>query len=97
GNDNVVISVISSVADMLAEGEAMHHCVYGAGYYRKKDSLILSARDKDGKRLETIEVNLRTFQVEQSRAVCNKTSARHHEILDLMQKNMHLIRAAAVS
>ena len=97
GNDNVVISVITSVADMLAEGEAMHHCVYGAGYYRKKDSLILSARDKDGKRLETIEVNLRTFQVEQSRAVCNSTSPRHHEILDLMQKNMHLIRAAAVS
>ena len=46
GDDNILISVITSVADMYAEGEAMHHCVYTNGYYKKPDSLILSARDR---------------------------------------------------
>lgn len=97
GNDDVIISVLTSVADIAEEGKVMHHCVFEAGYHYKPHSLILSARDSDGNRLETIEVNLRTFTVEQSRARCNGTSPRHDEILDLMRRNMHLIRAAAAS
>lgn len=94
GNDNISIAVIRSVAEIAEEGEAMHHCVFDAEYYRKSDSLILSARDRNGTRLETIEVNLRTFKVVQSRTKFNKTSDFHAEILSLMQQNMHLIRRA---
>lgn len=93
GNDSIVVSVIQSVAALIEEGEAMHHCV--ASYRRKKESLILSARDREGKRIETVEVNLKTFKVVQSRAVCNGTSERHNEIVALVEKNMHLIRRAA--
>lgn len=92
GTEDITITVIQSVADMEAEGKAMHHCVYNAGYYKRDDSLILSARDAEGNRLETIEVNLRTFAVEQSRAKCNQVSPRHKEILQLMRQNMGKIK-----
>lgn len=97
GNDNIRISVIQSVADMVEEGQAMHHCVFAAGYYKKKNSLILSARDAEGRRLETIEVSLGTFKVLQSRAKCNGTSPQHAEILELMARNMDKIINAAKS
>ena len=85
------IQVIQSVAEFLEEGTEMHHCVFANEYYKKKDSLILSAKVA-GKRKETIEVNLKTFKVVQSRAVCNKNSEYHDKIIELMNKNMNLIR-----
>lgn len=91
GNDNIIISAIKSVAEMMEEGDAMHHCVFHGGYYKKADSLILSAKDKDGKRIETIEVNLNTYKVVQSRGVCNQNTPHHEEILRLMEKNMNKI------
>ena len=72
----------------------MHHCVFENEYYKKKDSLILSAR-VNGERMETVEVSLKTFQVIQSRAVCNHTSAYHNRIIELVNRNMGLIRRAA--
>lgn len=95
GNEDIIISVVQSVADIAEEGKEMHHCVYAAGYYKKEHSLILSAKDAQGNRLETIEVNLKNFTVSQSRARFNKTSPHHDEILKLLQQNMPLIRKAA--
>lgn len=95
GDEEVTIAVITSVADMAEEGAAMHHCVYTARYFNKPESLILSARDSSGKRLETVEVNLKTFQVVQSRAKCNETTAYHDRILNLIDRNIHLIRQAS--
>ena len=63
----------------------MHHCVFGLQYYNKQTSLLLSARDTDGHRLETIEFNLSSGKVEQSRAVCNGTSPKHKQILAMME------------
>lgn len=95
GNEDIIITVVQSVADIAEEGKVMHHCVYAAGYYKKEHSLILSAKDTQGNRLETIEVNLNTFTIAQSRAKFNKTSPHHAEILKLLQQNMPLIRKAA--
>ncbi len=95
GNENIVITVVQSVKEMAEEGAMMHHCVFGMKYYAKEKSLILSAKDKNGNRIETIEVNLDTFKVVQSRGVCNKNSPYHDEILKLMDDNMHLIRKVA--
>ncbi len=95
GNENIVISVVQSVQEMAEEGAMMHHCVFSMKYYAKEKSLILSAKDKNGNRIETIEVNLDTFKVVQSRGVCNKNSPYHDEILKLIDDNMHLIRKAA--
>lgn len=92
GNENICVTVIQSVADMVEEGEKMHHCV--GSYWDKKNSLILSAKDRNGKRIETVEVNLGTFKVVQSRGVCNENTPFHNEIINLVEKNMNLIREA---
>lgn len=76
------------------EGTAMHHCVYQMGYYKKLNSLILSAKDNQGNRIETVEVNTLTFEVVQSRGVCNSNTPQHKKIIDLVNQNMHLIKAA---
>lgn len=92
GNKHITIRVIQSVAEMADEGNEMHHCVFDSAYYKKPDSLIMTARDKRGKRLETVEISLKTYKVIQSRAKFNKHSKRHKEIIKLVEKNMHLIR-----
>lgn len=90
----IVIRPLESVTQFYLEGKEMHHCVYQNEYYRRKDCLILTAQ-KNGKRLETIEVNLKTFKIIQSRAVCNKTSDYHDKIIELVNRNMGLIRRSA--
>ena len=89
-----MITVIQSVAEMAEEGKAMHHCVYTMGYYKKDDSLILSAKDKAGNRIETIELSLKTFKVLQSRGIYNSNTESHSEILELVNRNIHLIKSA---
>lgn len=99
--NGITIEPLRSVREFMEEGEAMHHCVCDMGYYdakRHPNSLILSARDADsGKRIETIEVNTKVWQVVQSRGVCNGDSDRHAEILRMMDEFMPQIRAAAVA
>ena len=70
----------------------MHHCVFHANYYKKDDSLILSARDPAGDRLETVEFSLKTFKVIQSRARCNGISEHHNEIIALVEEHAALFR-----
>lgn len=89
--DDIVIRPLQSVSQFYQEGKAMHHCVYANEYYKRKDSLILSAKVA-GERKETIEVNLKTFSIVQSRSAFNKSSEYHARIIELMNKNMNLIR-----
>ena len=56
----------------------------------KEDSLILSATI-EGKRIENIEVSLRTLEVVQSRGVCNKNTEYHEQIVNLVNANFRLI------
>jgi hypothetical protein len=88
---NIVIKVLESVKEFLEEGQSMHHCVFSNEYYLKPNSLILSATI-DGKRIETIEVSLKSMQVIQSRGICNKNTEYHDDIIALVNKNMKLIR-----
>lgn len=92
----IQVHVLESVQEYLEEGTAMHHCVFSNAYYLKEDSLILSATI-EGRRIETIEVNLDTFKVVQSRGVCNKNTEYHKQILALMQKNMRMIAQRATA
>ena len=52
------VRVLESVAEIAEEGTLMHHCVYANAYYRKENSLILSATI-GSKRIETVEVDLK--------------------------------------
>ena len=96
GEDGIMVAVVSSVKEMAEEGAFMHHCVFTNRYYEKKDSLILSARDEQGNRLETIEVNLRTWSIMQSRGKFNHPTDRHDEIVAIVNKNMDVLKKIAV-
>ena len=86
----IQVHVLESVQEHLEEGVSMHHCVFSNAYYLKEDSLILSATI-EGKRIETIEVSLRTLEVVQSRGVCNKNTEYHKQIVNLVNANRGLI------
>ena len=85
------VHVLESVQEHLEEGVSMHHCVFNNAYYLKENSLILSATI-EGRRIETIEVNLDTLKVVQSRGVCNKNTEYHEQIVNLVNANRKLIR-----
>ena len=93
----VFISVLPSVAAFAEEGSHMHHCVFANSYYKKEDALIMSARDKMGNRLETVEVSIKNLSIVQSRAVNNGISEAHDEIISLVNKFMPEIARRANS
>lgn len=86
----IEIRVLPNVAAFAEEGEKMGHCVYKCKYYEKKDSLIMSARIK-GKRIETVEVDLKKYRVIQSQGKCDKPSKYHERILNLVENSMNEI------
>ena len=94
---DIEIKVITSLNEMYDEGKEMHHCVFANEYYKKDDSLILTAKDNNGVRLETIEVDLKTFNVVQSRSKFNGVSPQHDRIVSLVKKNMKKIKKIAVA
>ena len=86
-------SVSGDIKAFYDEGQAMHHCVFTCGYYKKDGILVLTAR-KAGVRLETIEVDTTKWRILQCRGRFNKDSAHHKEIVSLMEKNMNKLRQA---
>ncbi len=90
-DDLINVRVLTSVQEFVEEGDNMHHCVYTNNYYKKNDSLILSATI-GGKRIETIEISLNSFTIIQSRGPLNRNTEYHDRIIELVKKNMPLIR-----
>ena len=84
-NEDFTISPLKTVTEFIAEGDAMHHCVYTCGYYKRKNSLILSAKDHNGNRLATIEFDLTTMQIMQCRGLCNAKPEFDEEIRKCIQ------------
>lgn len=96
-SDNKLIIVpLKSLDEFKQEGDIMHHCVFANGYWKRSDSLILSARIGD-KRIETIEINLKTLDIVQSRGACNQNTEYHDRIIGLVKKNIGLIRKKMAS
>ena len=92
--NDLEIRVLKSVAEFMEEGKEMEHCVFANGYYdleHHPNSLILSAKE-NGKRLETIEVSLKDYYIVQCRGKNNKFTERHDEIMELVNKNMNVIK-----
>ena len=89
---NIEIRPLPTVMSVYEEGEAMHHCIYRMNYWKHPDTLLMSAKDKDGRRLESIEINLLTFSVMQSRGLQNQPTEHHEDIVALINKNMNQIK-----
>ncbi len=91
-NDGEIeVKVLESVEEYRQEAESQHICLFSAAYDQRESSLILSARI-DGRIIETIEVDLRTLRVVQSRGVCNQNTDYHDRIINLINANAHLIK-----
>lgn len=91
GNKLITIRTIQSVQEVSDIGDALHHCIYQSDYYKKKDSLLLVAVVRN-KAIETIEFSLKTFNTKQARGLQNRPSKYHKAIVELMNKNVDLIR-----
>ena len=88
-DSDIEISVLDSIEAFRAEGEAMKQCVFECGYYAKSDSIILSAHDLSGRRIETVEFSIKQGKVVQSRGVCNSNTEFHERIIRLVNDNAY--------
>lgn len=84
--------VLQSVKDFYEEGKHMHHCVYKSQYYKHPYSIILSAKIGE-KRVETVEVDMRTWKVIQCFGACDKFTIYHDRIKNLVNSQMETIKA----
>lgn len=89
-SEGLNVKVLESIEEFIAESDIHHHCVYGSEYFKKKNSLILSAKVNDTP-VETVEVSLSPLKVVQSRGLQNKSTEYHDKIIKLVEDNMHLI------
>jgi hypothetical protein len=89
-NNDIIIKPLISVEEFMEEGDMLHHCIFTNEYYKKPDSLVLSAR-KDNKPLETIEVSLSKLKVVQCHGACNEPTKYHSTIMELINKNLDKI------
>lgn len=90
-SENITVKVLETVQEFMEEGDEMKHCVFASRYHEKEKSLILSAT-VEGKRVETVEVSLVDFRIVQSRGIGNKKTVYNDKIIDLVTKNLNVIR-----
>ena len=88
-DNDIEISVLDSLEAFQAEGSSLHHCVFQCEYYAKTDSVILSAHDRQGNRIETVEFSLSQGKVVQSRGQCNSNTEYHDRIIGLVNANAY--------
>lgn len=87
---NISIRPLQNVNEFKQEADAMHHCVYSMEYWNYNShpsSLILSAKDGEGRRLATIEYNTQQLSIVQCRAACNQVPERDKEIRQLINSH----------
>ncbi|WP_284653217.1 PcfJ domain-containing protein [Flavobacterium terrisoli] len=89
---NISINVIETIKEFLEEGCIHNHCVFTNEYYKKQNSLILSAK-VNGVHAETIQISLENLEILQSRGKGNKATKYNKEIIKLVSKNLPHIRA----
>ena len=92
--DGLKAKVLPDVNAFLEEGKAMHHCVFTGRYFAKKDTLVLSVTKED-QRVETVDVELKGFTINQAYGACNNVTPLHKDVLNLVNSHMDEIRKRA--
>ena len=95
GNGFTIVA-LKSIDEFRHEGDTLHHCVFRCGYYSKAYSLILSARDADDNPIETIEIDLQGFRINQCYGDHDTHTALHDAIIDTMMENMWQVKDIAL-
>lgn len=83
--------VLPDVQAFMDEGNTMDHCVFRCRYYEKPYSLILSARIGD-QRIETIEVDLKSYTIKQCYGKHDQFTMYHDRIKSLVNDQMDVIK-----
>lgn len=86
----LTVKVLESVEEFMIEGDQLKHCVFASRYYKRPESLILSARVGDVP-VETVEISLNSLQIVQARGLQNKPSPYHDEVVSLVTQNLPAI------
>lgn len=86
----IIVEPLKSVEEFVKEGEELRHCVFSNAYYKKPDSLILSAKI-DKRPVETIEVSLSMLKIVQARGRGNAPSVYHDRIVKTVNQYMPII------
>ena len=87
---DLVIQPLKTVEEVANEGEVLKHCIYYNDYYKKKDSLLLSARIGE-KPIETIELSLQDYSILQSRGRFNQETEYTAKIKQVIENNISQI------
>ncbi len=90
-DEEISVKVLESIDEYYNEGKVQNICVFGSEYYKKADTLILSARIDD-EIIETVEVDLRTLKVVQCHGKHNQDTKYHDRIINLVNSNADKIR-----
>jgi len=88
--DNISIAPLKTIEEFLEEAHAHKHCVYSNEYFRKSNSLVLSAKI-DNQPIETVEISLKSLRIMQSRGRRNQATPYHDKIVNLVQRNLNQI------
>lgn len=88
-DSEIEVSVLDSIEAYKEEGDAMHHCVFRSSYFDRPDSIILSAHDKNGNRIETVEFSITRSKVIQCHGPHNQDSDYHERIINLVNSNAY--------
>jgi len=85
--DSIEIVPILTLDQMYEEGLTLEHCVFINEYYLNEHMVYLSAR-VEGEVRETIEINILSCEITQSRGLDNKASFYNADIVSLMKENL---------
>lgn len=83
--DNLEIKTLKNVEQVFDVAQIHKHCVYSQKYYKQPNTLLLEAYC-DNIPKETIEYDMKTNKVLQSRGTCNQSTEYHDVILEMMSK-----------
>lgn len=89
-----MIKPLASVMEYYEEGEVMNHCIFTNEYFKNKDSICLTAL-REGEKIATVELDIKTFTVKKCRGIGNAPSKYNAVIRKLIKSNLRakLIRA----
>lgn len=87
----ISVRFIDSIEAYKEEADELSHCVYSSEYWGKPDTLCLSAQ-LHNKRLETVEVSLKSFDILQCHGRYNQSTRYHKKILKLVESNIPKIK-----
>jgi len=91
-DNEIEIKTLDSVDEYYMEGSTQHICVGSSQYYLKAETLVFSARI-NGMIVATVEIDLKTLNVIQCRAACNKESEYQERIERAIASHRKEIRA----